>query len=188
MKHTVFSFITDNYYDIMKQVERVTREQNVDKKEVVLELDFHANDQGYAPALQDPPIFKVGITSQYLTGSRPDELDWLPKGTDVYENNIKPFLALLQDQYQRMTSDHLLTIVHYPGGRSGVYRVQIKSEDSKKSHFSDTALDAFRWAVLDSDDSRLCQVYGRSQREYIRARRNAEARQDQLRQAMMNVE
>ena len=166
----------------MKEVERVTRVEKVDKKEVVLELDFHADDQGLAPALQDPPKFKVGLTRLYLQGK--EEPDWFWKGTDVYENNITNFRTGLQDHYNRMTSDHLLTISRYSDGNFGVYRALLVSEDTGKPLFCDEALDAFRRAIIDSDDSRLGQIYGDAQRKYIQARRNAEARGDRLRQIM----
>ena len=67
-------FVTDNYFDIMKEVERITRDGTVDKKDLVLEIDFFAV-QGSAPALKDPPEFKLGITHRYLEGTRPDVSD-----------------------------------------------------------------------------------------------------------------
>lgn len=60
---------------------------DIDKQELVLELDFFATE-GSAPALREPPEFKVGITKRYFEGDRPEEPDWFYKGTEVYEKNV----------------------------------------------------------------------------------------------------
>lgn len=86
----MMSFVKSNYYDIMKELDRITEEEDVEKQELLLEIDFFASE-GSDPALRDPPEFKVGITKRYLEGDRPDEPDWFYRGTDVYDKNISFF-------------------------------------------------------------------------------------------------
>jgi len=159
-QNAILSFVTSNYYDIMKEIIRLTQAESIDKQEVVLELDFYANE-GSAPALREPPEFKVGITKRYLEGDRPDEPDWFYKGDDTYyEKNVSAFLAGTTDHYQRMTKNHLLTVTRYASGSSGVYRLMLLSSvENGTPLFSDEAYDAFDRAMKD-DDSRLEEVFG----------------------------
>jgi len=173
MQQTIMGFINRNYYNILKEVIAVIDREKVDKKELVLELNFHAED-GSAPALKDPPEFKVGLTRRYLDGSRPDEPDWFYKGDCVYEKNVAGWRAGLEDHYKRMTSNHLLTTARYPSADSGVYRVQLTSEATGKHLFSDEALNAFRRCVFENDDDGLGNVYRGEQLSYIKERRNRE--------------
>lgn len=168
----MMSFVESNYYDIMRDIVRITQEHNLDKQEVVLELSFFA-DEGSAPALREPPEFKVGITKDYLEGDRPNEPDWFCKGTHVYEKNVSAFLQAAADQYHRMTSDHLLTIVRYASGSSGVHHLMLNAlpEATGISLFSDDAYNAFARAMKD-DDSCLEVVLGRENSSRIIAARD----------------
>jgi hypothetical protein len=158
----------------MNEFDRITREKKIDKQELVLELDLCVDEQGSAPAFRTPHEFKVGITRRYLEGTRPDEPDWYGRGTgSVYQMNIDNFLANAQDQYQRMTSDHLLVIARYPSGDSGIYRLRVVSETTGVGLWSDEAMDAFSRALI-NDDSRLGRVYGERQLANIKARRDLE--------------
>lgn len=160
----------DNYYDIMKEYIRVCEAEDVDKQELVLELDFRAKE-GSAPALRDPPEFKVGITSRYLRGDCPDESSWFPQGSDEHEKN-SGLLACLNDHYRRMTSNHLLTLSRYASGTINVSRLSVTPNVNAVSLFSDDAFDAFSRA-LRNDDSRLDEVFG-SKAKYIAANRDLE--------------
>ena len=168
----LWNWVQRNYFLIMQELDRATDLYSVPKRELVLELDFYAK-HGIAPALCTPnPIFKVGVTKDYLEGDRPEEPDWFYKGTDVYDSNIKTFLTGLRDHYQRMTSNHVLTILRYPTGSSGIYRIQIDcAEGANKPMFSDAALEAFSQVIRhNNDDGSLDQAYtpamARSIREY----------------------
>ena len=178
---SIMSFVMSNYYDIMKEIVRITQDEGIDKQELVLEIDFFAN-KGSAPALRDPAEFKIGITSRYLQGDRPDEPDWFYKGTSVYDDNIKMFIAGLTDHYRRMTNDRLLTVTRYASGSSGVYRVLLMTEVGGTPLFSDDALDAFARA-MNNDDSRLEQVYG-NKSNAITVRRDMEMRDRRMQQVM----
>jgi hypothetical protein len=176
------SFVIINYYDIMKEIVRITQEKGIDKQELVLEIDFFAN-KGSAPALRDPAEFKIGITSRYLEGDRPDEPDWFYKGTSVYDSNIKVFIAVLSDRYHRMTSDRLLTVTRYASGSSsGVHRLFLMTEVDGTPLFSDDALDAFARA-MNNDDSRLGKVFGNKSKA-ITVRRDMEMSGRMLQQIM----
>lgn len=179
---SILSFVIINYYDIMKEIVRITQEKGIDKQELVLEIDFFAN-KGSAPALRDPAEFKIGITSRYLEGDRPDEPDWFYKGTSVYDSNIKVFIAVLSDRYHRMTSDRLLTVTRYASGSSsGVHRLFLMTEVDGTPLFSDDALDAFARA-MNNDDSRLEQVFG-NKSNAITVRRDMEMSGRMLQQIM----
>jgi hypothetical protein len=157
----------------MKEFDRITREKKIDKRELVLELNLYVDEQGSAPAFRTPHAFKVGIMRRYLEGTRPEEPDWFSKGTSVYEMNIDNFLANAQDQFQRMTSEHLLVLARYPSGSSGIYRLRVVSETTGVGLWSDEAMDAFSRALRD-DDSRLGRVFGERQLAEIKARRDLE--------------
>jgi hypothetical protein len=177
-QNTIFSFCTNNYYDIMLQVDRITTDTtNVDKKDLLLEIDLKADPQkGSAPALREPPEFKVAPTRGYLEGTRPDEPDWFYKGSKVYEKNVRQVLAGIRDHHERMTSNHILVLARYPDGQTGIYRIHLMSETTGVPLFSDEALDAFSRAMKD-DDSRLGTVFGPGQSKNIAGRRDFEKHQ-----------
>lgn len=60
-----------NYFALMKEMERVSREAKVGMNDLLLELDFYAGDDGQSPALKDPLEFRVFIGRQYLSGDVP---------------------------------------------------------------------------------------------------------------------
>jgi hypothetical protein len=105
------------------------------KKELVIVLNFYED----APALRDE--FKVGLTSRYLKGSRPDEPDCFFKGTSVYEGNVGRWLLGANEHYGRMTSDRLLAFCRYGDGSSGVYKLSLMNPESGKELLSDEAVD-----------------------------------------------
>jgi len=156
MRQTVMNWLTRNYVDVMRELEKTTREQDINKQELVLELDFRAVN-GVAPALKQPPEFKIGIAKQYFEGDRVAEPDWFFKGTDGYEDNVKPFRLGLQDHHNRMTDSHVLIIVRHPVDGAGVYRVQLASceDGSKPMLFSDQALEAYSRVL--SPSRRFCE-------------------------------
>lgn len=168
LQRTIDSWTQRHYYDYMKEFDRIMREKKIGKLELLLELDLYADEQGSAPALRTPPEFKVGITRRYLEGTRPEEPDWFGKGT-----NVDRVRACVQDQYQRMTSDHLFVIARYPNGSTGLYWLRPVSPTTGIALFSDEAMDAFSRALRD-DDSRLGQVYGESQLSHIQERRDVD--------------
>jgi hypothetical protein len=135
VESAVMSFVKTNYYSIVDECYKKCKEYNVPKKELVIEINFF----GDAPALRDE--FKVGLTSRYLEGSRPDEPDWFSKGTSVYKNNIGRWLVGAKDHYDRMTSDRLLAFCVYGDGNSGVYKLSLMNPVTGKELLSDEAVD-----------------------------------------------
>jgi hypothetical protein len=135
VESAVMSFVKMNYYSIVDECYKKCKEYNVPKKELVIEINFF----GDAPALRDE--FKVGLTSRYLEGSRPDEPDWFSKGTSVYKSNIGRWLVGAKDHYDRMTSDRLLAFCVYGDGNSGVYKLSLMNPGTGKELLSDEAVD-----------------------------------------------
>jgi hypothetical protein len=134
VESAVISFVKKNYYSIVDECYKKTQEYNVLKKELVIEINFY----GDAPALRDE--FKIGLTSRYLEGSRPDEPDWFYKGTSVYKNNIGRWLVGAKDHYDRMTSDRLLAMCRYGDGSSGIYKLSLMNPETGKELLSDEAV------------------------------------------------
>jgi hypothetical protein len=187
-RRTILCWIQEHYYDIMKALDRVTLEKNIDKRELILEIDLFA-DEGSAPALRTPVEFKVGQSLRYMEGqegTRSEEPGWFRKGSEAYQNSVNNFLAELKDQYQRMTSNHLLAVARLPDGSSGVYRTTLVSQENGVGLFSDEAMDAFSRAHRDGDDSRLGPVFGEPQVPYIKARRDFDKLDRMRQQGVMN--
>jgi hypothetical protein len=158
-RSTINSWIQRQYYDYMKEFDRIMREKKIDKQELLLELDLYSDEQGSAPALRTPPEFKVGITRRYLER----------RGTEWYDADS------IRDHYQRMTSNHLLVLVRNPDHSMSIYKLQIVSQTTGVGWYSDQAMDAFSRA-LRHDDSRLGQVYDASQLLQIKARRDVDTK------------
>ena len=172
LQNMVMNWVQRNYFLVMQELDRVTHLYSVPKRELVLVLDFYAK-HGIAPALRTPnPIFEVGVTKDYLGDDRTKEPDWFFKGTDVYLIKVERYLTGMREEYELMTSKHVLTMLRYPTGASGVCSVHFDcAQGVDKPMFSDAALEAFSQIMrYDNDDGSLDQAYtpafARSIREY----------------------
>jgi hypothetical protein len=163
-QQTVVNFGKRHYAEIMERFVDVCDETGVKKSELLLELDFMPDDNGTnAPALREPPEFKIGEARGYFEGSRPNEPDWFYKKEDkhAYEVNVNNVVSTVKDHFGRMTENHVLVLVRYPGGHA-CYRLQLQ-EDNGLQMFSDLALDAFRSAINDEDFGPLSRIFDESQ-------------------------
>jgi chemotaxis signal transduction protein len=178
VENVIILFCVNNYYEIMLEVDRVTTVTNVDKKDLLLEMDLYADPQkGSAPALREPPEFKIAPARGYLDGTRPDEPDWFDKGSTVYEENIRRMLACIRDRHERMTSNDILVLARYPDRNKGVVRIGLLIPNVTDVHlFSNESLAASSRAMK-HDDSRLGAVFGRDKGNVIAVRRDFEKRQ-----------
>jgi hypothetical protein len=97
---TLWAFIESNYFAIAKEVYKKTQEFNVNKRELLLEIDFG----GDAPALRNE--FKVCLTSSLLGGSSiVDAPDWFRIDADK-----KKFAQLLRVSYDNATASNMLHV------------------------------------------------------------------------------
>jgi hypothetical protein len=171
-QQSVLNFAQKNYADIMEGLIRCCDKTGLKKEEVLVEVDFSPNEDGNIPALCDPPEFIVNDARGYFEGSRPNEPDWFCKNEDdvLYEKNIDGFTGAIKDNFERMTSYHVLCAVRYPGGFS-VYRLQLQPDQgSGHQMFSDQALDAYRSALEDEDFGPLSRIFGEAQMKYFKRR------------------
>jgi len=152
--HLLINFAKANSAEIMREIVEVCDKHHLTKAEILLEVDFMPDESGLAPALQVPAKFIVAKSQGYLEGSRPD---WFYKhvdsSRDYYKKSaIKNVIAMLNDNYQRLTSDSLLVLMRYPGGVS-VSTVRLTTTDYKGKGalmlFSDKAVvDATRKMLI----------------------------------------
>lgn len=156
----------ENYYSIMKEILRHSK-GGINKKELLLELDFCRSMNGtIAPALREPPEFKVAQARRYFEGSRRAEPDWFGKGTPAYKKCITPWLHDLKTQYQSLTDDHLLIIARAPDQYASTVMLINSFKTIQRatgvSKYSSQALDAFDGAT-NGDVSTLDSVFGKNE-------------------------
>jgi hypothetical protein len=97
---TTQAFFKSNCFDIAKEVYKKTKEYNVPKKELFVEIDFG----GDAPALRN--AFQVWLTSGFLEGSSvADAPHWFRTHVDE-----KEMARTLMENYERLTSNDLLAV------------------------------------------------------------------------------
>lgn len=156
------SFSLRHYCAIMKEIRVQMERRGVDKGELILEVNFFSQ-HGTAPAMMDPPQFKIGVTKCYFEGDRPEEPDWFRKGSRDYEQNATPVIAYIEEVYGLLTDDRLLVVAYYPSGRYGVQTLRVESKDSGAPIFSTRALEVVA-AALDNNehDEELESVLGSS--------------------------
>jgi hypothetical protein len=129
---TMRAFVTSNYIDIVKEVYEKTQEFNVPKKELLLEINFY----GDAPALRNE--FKVWLTSGVLKGSSVEDApDWFDAGDA--DNEGLP--RLLREEYEQVTSDHLLAMCLTSNGTVVVQILKVANEEGYQL-LSDEAVDS----------------------------------------------
>ena len=104
------SWHQENHYYIKAELDRVTRQRNVKVQEVCLELDFMVCD-GVAPALKDPPEFKIKLVNDLTEGKRQTEPAWFEAlRENGYESQIQGQLKKIQSYSEVMSDGELLVI------------------------------------------------------------------------------
>jgi hypothetical protein len=171
-QHSLLNFARNNYIEIMEGLLECCDETGLKKKELLVEVDFTPGEDGTIPALSDPPKIIVNDARGYFEGSRPNEPDWFYMSQDdaMYKLNVDGFLGAIKDNFERMTSNHVLCAVRYPGGVS-VNRLQLQTDQANGHQmFSDQALDAYRSASEDEDFGPLSRIFDETKMEYFRRR------------------
>lgn len=160
-EQAVLNFAQRNYVDIMYKLVKACDEAGLMKNDMLLAIDFVPDQNGKAPALQDPPEFTIAAVKGFTEGSRPYEPDWFYKHQDsqIYEHNIKGAIAAIKDQHRRLTSNRLLCLVHNSGGGTFCYTIQLMSTDDGTQLMSDQAVEAFRSAIREEDFEPLSRIF-----------------------------
>jgi hypothetical protein len=128
---TMWAFVKSNYFDIAKEVYKKTREYNIPKRELLVEIDFF----GDAPALRNE--FKVWLTSDFLEGSSiADAPDRFRK-----HDNSKIYKQYAKEQYAKVTSDHLLAVYRASNGLMAVQPLSLLINESYE-YLSDEAVES----------------------------------------------
>lgn len=160
------NFARAYYISIMKKIIEFFNETGLDKSEVLVELDFLANDiNDIAPALRNPPDFDVKETRGYIDGARPNEPDWFYKNEDekVYTTNINAVVTEIRDHFSRMTPNHILCFARLPGFTS-CFRMQFMVQGgSDAKMFGEEAFNTFRSVMYNGDFDQLSQIFGGAQ-------------------------
>lgn len=148
----VMSFIQQNYEAIMTNIQQVCVENETEKKDVVLEIDFYKNNDHASNNATLDGTFRVAPISQVLEGDRPAEPDWFYRGSVLYESNVALFHEGLRDHHARMTHNHVLVAYRGAEGNAGVYRCDVMTGKTGWHICSDEALDLF---PLDSLEKKM---------------------------------
>jgi hypothetical protein len=129
---TASAFIESNYFDIAKEVYKKTKEYNVPKKELLLEIDFY----GDAPALRNK--FKVWLFSGLLEGSSvTDAPGWFRSLGEK-----KTLARDLSKEYEQVTSNDLLAMCRASNGMVSVSRLNHSSDEMGCELFSDEVVES----------------------------------------------
>ena len=126
IQNMLMTFSNQQYLHIMVKMVKACKQYGLDKKDMLVELNFTTDHRGKIPALQDPPEFNIAPVKDYIEGSRPAEPDWFFKSQDkaVYESNVKGYIHAIQSQFDRMLPSHFLCLVRHASGTS-CYKVQL---------------------------------------------------------------
>jgi len=150
----LMNFVNMHGGKILAEIVEVCNKTGLKKDDLLLELDFLIGENGTAPALKDPPEFKVAEACLYFEGDRPNEPDWFYKGTsdtENYEHAIKNVMSNLKLHFNGKNENHLLCFAQYPGGCSSC-KVQLQQPTSGRHMFSNGAVAAVN-SLIKSDDN-----------------------------------
>jgi hypothetical protein len=145
-QNTTSAFLTSNYFDIAKEVYKKTKEFNVPKKELFLEVDFY----GDAPALRNE--FKVWLTSSFLDGSSvADAPGWFRR---------RPSLErYVREEYEKVTSDDMLAMYRAGNGMVSVSRLNHQGGETGYPLLCDEVVEAIGSEDYDKMVAYLGQRY-----------------------------
>eukprot|EP00526_Cylindrotheca_closterium_P024182 CAMPEP_0113650712 /NCGR_PEP_ID=MMETSP0017_2-20120614/27003_1 /TAXON_ID=2856 /ORGANISM="Cylindrotheca closterium" /LENGTH=192 /DNA_ID=CAMNT_0000563279 /DNA_START=78 /DNA_END=653 /DNA_ORIENTATION=- /assembly_acc=CAM_ASM_000147 len=169
VEKTVMTFCQQQYVHIMFQMLEACKEYGVTSGEMLLELNFKANEEGIVPAMQDPPELKIAPVKHYVEGSRPAEPDWFYKKENkkIYEKNVKGCIKGIKEQHSRRLPNQVLCLAGHSGGAS-CYKIQLQEPVNMNEMFSDAALQAFAAYINDDDSGPLSRIFGPDQLVVIR--------------------
>lgn len=119
------------------------RQRNVTVHEMFLELDFMVYD-GVAPALLDPPEFKIKLVREFTEGNRPALPDWfsLVMGMDAHTKIIQGEVKQMQASSRKLSDGELLFYCRFDRHYTGFIPLRLvktwsRSEAMLSSHFDD---------------------------------------------------
>jgi phage FluMu protein Com len=143
-QNTASAFLTSNYFEIAKEVYKKTKEFNVSKKELLLEVDFF----GDAPALRNE--FKVWLSSGFLEGGSS-----IANSPDLFRTHAEKtsFERLLREGYD---DDDLPVVCRASYGLVVVSRLNRPGAETDYQAFSDEAVES----IGSEDNDRMVAYLG----------------------------
>jgi hypothetical protein len=158
-QNTTSAFLMSNYFDIAKEVYKKTKEYNVPKKELLLEVDFY----GDAPALRNE--FKVWLTSGFLEGSSvAGAPDWFRICAE--KKTLERFLT---EEYEKVTSDDFLILCRASNRMASVSRQSRLGGETSYQLYSDEVVES----IGSEDYDRMVAYLGQhTTDEYVREKRS----------------
>jgi hypothetical protein len=167
----LIAFTQDNYAEILEKLVDVIDETGLSKAELVVAMDFVADESGRVPSLSDPPEFEIRSVSEYIDVSRLNRPEWLSEEY-MGAQELNNILAALIDTAERMTKDHLLCIFRGPGGIS-VNRVSFHIKSTNGQLYSDSTVKAARKALEYDDYGPLSNILDTHQVDFLKRKWSA---------------
>ncbi|CAJ1961753.1 unnamed protein product [Cylindrotheca closterium] len=141
LSKAVNNFLHQYYVNIMLTMLGECNDTGLDMNEMIIELNFSANDDGMVPAMQNPPIFKITPAQRYIEGFPREIPDWIRNDFDLdtSEKRIQQNMDMIQSL--DIQASPTTIIAHYADC------VQNFSPQSGDKRFSQDAQDAF-WDAM----------------------------------------
>ncbi len=167
----LWTFAKTNHIDIMIQIAKVCNDTGLEKSDLLVEIDFAPDENGgTAPALQNPPKFKVKEAKKYYKDLRPNEPDWFNARNDpgTYESEIESLVTRLRQTHRSVGQQHIFCMARFPVGLC-VGAIDLKHQSQCQQSdinfrpeldmFGNAVLDAFRSAIYDSNFGPLHNMF-----------------------------
>lgn len=161
MQQTLSTFLHRQYVHIMVKMVNTCEQTGHSKSDLLVDLDFKANENGIVPAMQANPEFKIVPTKDYIEGSRPAEPAWLREGYDrkTYEGNVKDFLSMLKESFVKLSPSQILCLMSYEGGYS-IENFSMIDPTTNREICSEEAVLAFKAYMTNGNDGPLSEIFG----------------------------
>jgi len=157
METVVKIFARKFYILVMIKMVEACKGTDLKKKDVLVELDYTANKDGFVPALQEPPIFTVVPTQDYINSSR---TNWFGRRIDPQSH--KQYVAAIRNTHHKMTSRNLLLLVNF-NGTIACWKMDVQGM------YTDELFEAFQIAIIDKDLGPLKRIMNPQYFEFVQA-------------------
>lgn len=157
------AFLAENMFSIMFQLAALSHEQNVERQDLLLEVDF-ANNLYMdlpAPALRQKCKFNVTTFREYMANAHVGntQRNWFMMDTDP-ANKDKFRTAVTAMRHARQRPDAVLLCVRFPDDYYSCHMISTRSDlPDGPGVFTDKALGAMYRAVKESDASGLEEIF-----------------------------
>jgi hypothetical protein len=133
------SYIQNTQWELMHDIYHFTKQKNVKKQNVLVQIDFFRGDDRLSPA--EEGVIHMEDVTKYLSDEKALPKSMYRKGFAATPSAQKEMRKLIGEQHSRMTPDHILVFITFRDMKQSAMRIALNEPVTGSSMTSDTVLE-----------------------------------------------